>query len=49
MYANSTWRNCTTQNDKPCADGVRVQSEMNVLLTIGGHGMRDGDTPAYYT
>ena len=49
MYANSTWLNCTTQNDEPCVDGELVQSEMNALCTFGGHGMGGGDTPANYT
>ena len=30
-------------SSKLCADGVHVQSEMNILFTIGGHRMRDGD------
>ena len=47
MYANSTWLNCTT-HDKPCADGIHVQSEMNVPFTFGCHGMGSGDTPAYF-
>ena len=46
MCANSTWLNCITQNDKPCADGVHVESEMTVKVTLGGHGMGGGDTPA---
>ena len=48
MYANSTWLSCTTQNDKPCVDGIHVQFEMNVWGTFGNHGMGVGDTPPYY-
>ena len=38
--------NCTTLNDKPCADGVHVRSKMNTKGTFGGHGMGGGDTNA---
>ena len=31
--------NCTTQNYKPCADGIYVHSKMNPPSTFGGHGM----------
>ena len=47
--ANSTWLNCTTQNDTSCAGDIHVQSEINVLNTFSSQGMGAGDTPAYYT
>ena len=46
MYANSTWLYCTTQNDKPRADGVHVHSKMDLGGKFGGHGMGGGDTTA---
>ena len=48
MYANCSWLNCTTQNHKPCADDIHVQSKMNILDTFGNRAMGGGDTPAYY-
>ena len=32
--------NCTTQNDKPCVDGIHVHSKMNVSSTFSSLGMR---------
>ena len=49
MYANNTQLNCAPQDDKPCADGIHVQFEMNVLGTFGSLEMGGGDTPAYYS
>ena len=46
MYANSTWLNCATQNDKPCADGVHTHSKMNAGGTFGGLGMGGRHTTA---
>ena len=50
MYANSTWLDCSTENDKPCADGVHVQPEMNVTSTFcgGGDGWRRYTCLLYY-
>ena len=31
-----------------CTVSVHVQVELNILGTLGGHGMGGGDTPAYY-
>ena len=43
MHANVIWLNCTTQDDKPCADGIHVHSKMNAMGTFG---MGRGDATA---
>ena len=46
MYANNTWLDCITQNDKLCANGMYVHSRMNTASTFGSHRMDGRDTIA---
>ena len=41
MYVIETY---SISNDKPCVDGIYVQSKMNILDTFGSHGIGGRDS-----